>query len=505
MEYFLETYIKIITLDGGLEDFHPYKYQSKIAKTVQHNRFVIIRQPRQSGKTTCVAAIILWHVLFKSEYTVAICANKAKNAAGVLARIKLAYEYLPKWMQQGITTWNKGDIELENHSRILTYATSADACRSESINMLYLDELAFVAKNIQVEFFESVYPTISSGATTKILITSTPKGLEMFYKLWTEAVGKKNTYVPIDVHWSEVPGRDEKWKEETIKNIGQQSFDQEFGCDFIGSSDTLIAASALKRIPFIDPVRNISDLKIYKEPLEEHSYCCIVDTSRGVGLDYSAFVIIDITAPPYEVAATYRNNMIAPIQYPLVIHSALKLYNEALVLVEINDIGEQVASILWDDLEYEGLIMTTLRGAKGVVMGGGYGKNSRYGVRTTTQVKALGCSNLKGLLEHEKLITNDINILDELTTFVAVRNSYEASTGNHDDLVMCLVLFSWMTDQQYFKEMTDSDMRSLIYKQNEERAEEEVMDFVLDDGHDEGMKEFDMGCFSPLYDESFWT
>lgn len=483
-EYFIHNYVKIVTLDYGVQQFAPYAYQDNIINTVQESRFVIVKCGRQQGKTTIISAILLWHILFTEYFTIAICANKAKNSASVLARVKLAYSYLPKWMQQGIVTWNKGDIELENGSKVLTYATSEDACRGETINMLYLDEFCFVPRNIQVSFFESVYPTISSGKSSKILITSTPKGLDYFYKLWTEAKEGKNSYVPIEVHWSDIPGRDEEWKEETIGNIGQAAFDVEYECQFLGSTNTLISTNTLKTIPHIDPIAEQDSLTVYQYPITSHEYILMADTGRGVGADFSTFIIIDITTLPYQIVSVYRDNNIAPTLFPTHIAAAGKSYNEALALIETNDLGEQVVNILYNELEYDSTLFTTHRGRKGVVLGGGFGKSSSLGIRTTKTTKAKGCSNLKSIIESGKLIINDLETLFELTNFVSVKASYEADTGYHDDLVMCLVLFAWMVDQSHFKELTSIDLRSLLHADKEARESNQILNFLVSTGHE---------------------
>ena len=489
-EYFITKYIKIVSLDEGLVPFNLYDYQEEIVKIIHSNRFVIAKLPRQSGKSTTVVSYILHYVLFNQSMNVAILANKQATARDILSRLKLAYEYLPLWLQQGIVEWNKGSIELENGSKILASSTSASAVRGGSFNMIFLDEFAHVPTGIAEEFFSSVYPTITSGQSTKVLMVSTPNGLNMFYHYWrgaTKKIGEpgKNEYVPIEVYWKQVPlypggpKRDDKWKEETITNTSEQQFQSEFECDFIGSTHTLISSHKLKSLSWISPIiRNTDGLTIYEEPIKDHTYICTVDTSRGQGKDYSAFTIVDISEMPYRLVAKYRNNIISPMIYPTVIKALCEQFNKAFCLIEINDIGGQVADILHADLEYENVLMVNTRGRKGQVISGGFGGSStQMGVRTTQVVKKLGCSVLKSLIEEDKLIIEDMETVGELITFVAKKQSFEADAGHNDDLVMCLVLFGWLSRQDYFKELTNVDTRTAIYEDEISRLEDEMTPF----------------------------
>jgi hypothetical protein len=489
-EYFIKKYIKVVSLDEGLVPFELYDYQEEIVETIHNNRFVIAKLPRQSGKSTTVVSYILHYVLFNQSMNVAILANKQATAREILSRLKLAYEYLPIWLQQGIVEWNKGSLELENGSRILASSTSASAVRGGSFNMIFLDEFAHVPTGIAEEFFSSVYPTITSGQSTKVLMVSTPNGLNMFYHYWkgaTKKVGEpgKNEYIPIEVHWSQVPMypggpvRDEKWKKETIANTNEQQFQSEFECDFIGSTHTLISSHKLKSLSWVSPiVKNTDGLTIYEEPKEDHTYVCTVDTSRGQGKDYSACTMIDITQMPYKLVAKYRNNIISPMVYPTVIKSLCDQFNKAFCLIEINDIGGQVADILHADLEYENVLMCSTKGRKGQVISGGFGGGSaQMGVRTTQVVKKLGCSVLKSLIEEDKLIVEDMETVGELITFIAKKQSFEADDGHNDDLVMCLVLFSWLSRQDYFKDLTNVDTRTAIYEDEIARLEDEMTPF----------------------------
>jgi hypothetical protein len=490
--YFIQKYVKIISLDKGLVPFELYDFQEEMVRTIHTNRFVIAKLPRQSGKSTIVTAYILHYILFNQSVNVAILANKLSTARELLSRLKLAYEYLPKWLQQGVLEWNKGSIQLENGSKVLASATSSSAVRGGSFNMIFLDEFAYVPQNVAEEFFSSVYPTISSGQETKVFIVSTPHGMNLYYKLWTDAANGRNSYIPIDVHWTDVPGRDEKWKDETIANTSEEQFRTEFECDFVGSVHTLISPSKLKTLAYVDPVfKNGEGFKVYAKPEEKHGYVMTVDVSRGTGNDYSAFSIIDITTTPYKLVATFRNNTMSPLVFPNAIHVAAKQYNNAHVLVEINDMGGQVADVLHAELEYENILSATMRGRKGQVLDGGFGSGqSQFGVRTTEVVKRTGCSILKSLVESEKMIIQDFDMIKELFSFVAKKNSFEAEIGYNDDLVMTLVLFGWLSTQPYFKDLSSLDIRKDIYQDTISKLEEEMTPFgFMDDGIEEPVPE----------------
>jgi hypothetical protein len=480
--YFVETYVKIVNIDKGLVNFNLYDYQRNIVETAVEDRFVICKMPRQCGKTTTIVGVMLWYVLFHQNYSVAILAHKLQQAREILSRIQLAYEHLPKWIQQGIVEWNKGNLELENGSKILASATSSSAIRGGSFNLVYLDEFAFVENNMQEDFFASVYPTISSGTTSKVLITSTPNGLNMFYKLWVDSEEGKNDYTRIDVHWSQMPGRDEKWKQETIRNTSEDQFRVEFECEFIGSSHTLISATKLRVLRSIQPILSNPDTRIYAQPIVGRQYFTVVDTARGVEGDYSAFIVFDVSELPYRIVATYKNNMVSPLLYPNIVFQLSKHYNNAYVLVETNDIGEQIANILQHDLEYEGILTTVNNGRSGQVISPGFGQQTRLGVRTTKAVKRIGCMGLKTQVESDKLIINDDRVLYELFRFVNIGESYEAEEG-HDDLVMCCVLFAWAMGQTYVKELTSVDLRQKLEEETETALEESMMPIgIIDRG-----------------------
>ena len=482
--YFAKNYIKIVSLDEGLVHFKMWDFQEELIKNFHENRFNICKMPRQTGKSTTCVAYLLHYIVFNDSVNVGILANKAATARELLGRLQTAYENLPKWMQQGILSWNKGSMELENGSKILAASTSASAVRGMSFNIIFLDEFAFVPNHIAEAFFSSVYPTITSGKSTKVIMVSTPCGMNHFYRYWHDAQRGKNEYTATEVHWSEVPGRDDAWKEQTIKNTSEQQFKVEFECEFLGSVDTLISVTKLRNLVFEDPlVNNHKGLLVYEHPIKGNDYIITVDTARGIDHDSSAFIVFDITTYPYKTVARYKNSEIKPMLFPNIIHDTARAYNEAYVLVEINDIGEQVASIMQYDLEYENMLMCAMRGRNGQQVGSGFsGSKTQMGVRMTQAVKKLGCSNLKTLMEDDKIVTNDYDIIAELTTFVQKKQSWEAEDGCHDDLAMCLVIFAWLVAQDYFKEMTDTDVRKRIYEEQKNQIEQDMapFGFILD-------------------------
>ena len=481
--YFISNYIRIVSLDEGLVPFNMFPFQKEMVGTVHNNRFTICKMPRQSGKSTTLVSYILYYVLFNSNMNVAILANKASTARDILGRLQLAYENLPKWLQQGVMSWNKGSLDLENGSRVVASSTSSSAVRGGSYNMIFLDEFAFVPNTVAEDFFSSVYPTISSGKSTKVIIVSTPNGMNLFYKLWVDAENKRNSYNIIDVHWSEVPGRDAKWREETIANTSEEQFRREFECEFLGSANTLIAPAKIKSMAFQNVMKTSAGLDMYEKPVKGNTYIIIADVSRGTNNDYSAFVVFDVTTVPYKIVAKYRNNEIKPLLFPNIIHDVALAYNQAYTLVEVNDIGEQVAIALQFDLEYENLIMASMRGRAGQIVGGGFsGGKAQLGVRTTKAVKKMGCSNLKQIVETDKLIINDYDLIKEFSTFILKGQSYEAEEGHTDDLVMCCVLFGWLVQQTYFKELTDDDIRERMYKEQQNQLEQDMapFGFILD-------------------------
>jgi phage FluMu gp28-like protein len=483
--YFAKNYIKIVHVDKGLVPFKMYDYQENITRKITDNRRLAVLTARQSGKTTTAMAIILHYVLFNEFKTVAILANKGDAAREVMARVKLAFEALPKWLQQGVEEWNKGNIALENGCQVLAGTTSSSAIRGKSVNFLYLDEVAFIEG--YDDFFASVYPTISSGESTKLLMTSTPNGLNHFWKTCTGAKEGTNGYEYEEVMWHDVPGRDEKWRKETIEALDhdEEKFNQEYCCQFLGSSGTLIAGWKLKELLHQTPIAQHDGFMQYEKPIKERQYSMTVDVARGKGLDYSCFSVIDITEMPYKQVAMFRDNMVGPIDFASVVYRIGQMYNTAAVLIEVNDIGEQVADVLLMDYGYDNILYTANNGRSGKMLTGGFGKKVDNGIRTTKNVKATGCSMLKMLVEQNQLIIQDYDTIQEISRFSKKANSFEAESGFHDDLVMNLVLFAWMTEQAYFKDMTDINTLIKLREKTEEQIEEELLPFgLIDSGED---------------------
>jgi hypothetical protein len=504
--YFAEKYLQIVHVDHGLIPISLYEYQKEIIEKITNTRRVTVVTSRQAGKTTTAVAVILHYILFNDYKTVALLANKGDSAREILDRIKIAYEALPKWVQQGVIEWNKGSVEFENGSKIIAAATSSSGIRGKSVSFLYIDEAAFVDN--WDEFFASVFPTISSGKTTKILFTSTPNGLNHFYKTCEGAKDGKNGYQYVEVQWSKVPGRDEEWKADTLASMDfdLEKFAQEFECQFLGSSGTLIDGSKLKTLTPKNPLISSGGVSLYQEPIPDHNYFCIVDVSRGKGLDYSAFHIIDGTDMPYNQVCTFRDNNVAPIEYTEIIYRTCKKYNNALVLVEINDIGGQIPDLLSYDYEYDNILFTESGGRAGKRISAGFGKNLDKGVRTTKQVKSIGCSVLKLLVEQEQLIINDFNTISELSTFSRKGVSFEAESGSHDDLVMGLVLFAWLSDQQYFKQLTDNNTLAALRERSQEEIMENLLPFgIMDDGINDVEMNEDYSEFKSQLREDNWV
>jgi len=481
--YFAQNYIKIVHVDHGLITIDLYDYQREIIEKFNNNRRTTVVTSRQAGKTTTAVVVILHYILFNDYKRVGLLANKGDSAREILERIKIAFEALPNWLQQGVVEWNKGSVQLENGSTVLAAATSSSNIRGKSMNLLYIDETAFVEG--WDEFSASVLPTISSGNTTKVLYTSTPNGLNHFYKVCVGAREKTNGYAFVEVPWNRVPGRDVAWKKEALDTLDGdlQKFAQEYECEFQGSSGTLIDGSKLKQLVPKDPLVHKNNLYLYEKYTEGHQYVCIVDVSRGKGLDYSAFSIIDITKMPYKQVCTFKDNMITPIEYAEIIYRTCKSYGECAVLVEINDIGQQVSEVLHHDYEYESVLYTESAGKMGKRISSGFGKGSDAGIRTTKSVKAIGCNMVKLMIEQDQLIINDMNTISELSTFSRKATSYEAEPGCNDDLVMSLVLFGWLSDQQYFKDITNINTLAKLREKSEEDMMDDLTPFgFIDDG-----------------------
>lgn len=473
--YFARKYCKVISLDRGLVPFDLYPYQEKMFDHFNKNRFNIVLACRQSGKSISSVAYLLWFALFNPEKTIAVLANKGATAREMLARITLMLENLPFFLQPGTKALNKGSIEFSNNSRIIAAATSGSSIRGMSVNLLYLDEFAFVER--ASEFYTSTYPVVSSGKDTKVIITSTANGIgNMFHKIWEGAVQGTNEYKPFRVDWWDVPGRDEKWKQQTISNTSQLQFDQEFGNTFFGTGDTLISSHILleQKAEEYKSYLEGGSLLIYNEPIKNHNYVMTVDVSKGRGQDYSTFNVIDISVRPFKQVAVYRNNTISPILFPNIIYKYAKVYNEAYVIVESNDQGSVVVNGLYYDLEYENLHMESMI------------RTDRIGVEMNKKVKRIGCSAIKDIIENRKLHIVDPETILEMSTFTARGVSYEASEGNHDDLMMNLVMFGYFATGRNFEELTTVNLKDMMFAQRVKEIEDELVPFgFINDGQDD--------------------
>ena len=486
--YFATHYVKIVNVDHGLMLFEMWDFQKRLLETFSKNRFVITKMPRQTGKSSTVIAYLLHQIIFKKDYKIAILANKGNQARELLSRLQLAYENMPMWMQQGVVIWNRGDIKLENGCKVVAGSTTSDSIRGDTFNLLFMDEFAHIPNTKAEDFFNSTYPTISSGKTSQVIIVSTPKGLNMFHKLWKKAVDKESEYIPVEVHWSQVPGRDQAWKEQTIKNTSERQFQQEFETEFLGSSNTLISGSKLSTLKWNRPIREEGFLKIYEEVKENHTYALMVDVAHGQNLDASAFSVIDVTTIPYVQVATFNDDAIQPLMYPTILYNIARYYNDAYLLVEINDIGQQIADILHYELEYENLVKVEVKQKQGQKVSGGYVKRVQMGLKSSSATKRIGCANLKTLIESDKLIIQDEKTINELYTFVADKDSFAADKGQavHDDMVSPLVFFGWFISQRYIRDGLGNDIRKTLQLEQLNMAEDDIAPPpIIDNGVDD--------------------
>lgn len=473
--YFVKNYMKITHVDDGLVAFKPYDYQEKLLHHLKDNRFSIILSARQTGKTTSTIGYLLHYTLFNDYKQVGVLANKGDMAQEILERYQLAYENLPFWMQAGVVEWNKTNILLENGCKILTSATGGSAARGKSFSCLFLDEAAFVPSNVWDPFWKSIYPTISSGKKTKVIMVSTPNGLNHYHTMWEAAIKGKSSFKPMEVKWYDVPGRDEAWKLETIANTSQGAFAQEHECEFMGSSNTLINSYTIANLAIKAPIFEYDGYHVFTPPKPGHSYVITVDVSHGKGLDYQAFSVIDISEYPFEQVASFYNADMSPLLYPSVINKVGMDYNMAWLLVENNDMGANVINILNYDLEYENIVSPQTETGK-----------YTEGLRTTPRTKSIGCSTMRDLLESTKLIIRDNRLKEELIGFGIKGSSYAAEEGYHDDLVMGIVNFSYLTTTDEFQNLNDHDIRSALFEQRMQDIEEDLCAFAIcDDGIDD--------------------
>lgn len=483
--YFISNYIHIVHPDRGVVKMDLYDYQERMVNTYNANRKVVFLTARQQGKTTVSAAYFVWYVLFNDNKTVAVLANKQQTADEIMGRIRMMFENLPKWIQQGTAEWNKRSVTLENGSKIFCSATSSSAIRGRSISLLYIDEFAFVENNLADEFFTAVYPTITAGKETKVFITSTPNGFNHFHKIWNEAEKGLNGFIPLRIHWHETPGRDEKWKEEQLKVLGEMKFAQEVEAEFMGSSRQLLSAATLAALTYDIPIKEFKEgeyqgLKIYKEPKKDCRYTITVDVSRGRHLDSSAFMVFDVTEYPHKIVASFNCNNISPLMFAALVYKLAQKYNDAFVLIEINDVGAQVAEEIYYTYEYENLYWT-----KAGDQLGKKGSDDYPGIRTTKKTKSMGCANLKDIIEKKQLIINDYLAIQELSTFIQNdAGTWQADEGFHDDSVACLWLFGWLISQSWFVDEFDRSIRNQMYQNAVAEMEDKLVPFLFSDGRD---------------------
>lgn len=525
--YFITKYVKIITLDEGVVAFKLWDFQNRLITTVNEDRFTICKMPRQSGKSTTIIAYFLWFLLFNKHKRIGILANKRDLAVELLSRLQLAFELLPQWLQQGVKTWNKTKLSFENGCEIQAHATSGMSVRGQTFNIVLLDEFAHIEANLANKFWTSTFPVISSGTSSKVIIVSTPNGMNLFYDLWEAASldhnnSKWNQFTPVEVHYTEVPGREKpEWAEKMISILGQDRFDQEFGTEFLGSGSTLITGRFLKTMVTVAPKTTQNHLDVYEEPQTDvdevtglkqpHAYVIAIDTGRGKQLDYSCMSVIDVTNVPYKVVAKYRSNEIVPVLFADVILIVARRYNNAFIIIEVDGPGYQVADDLHHVHEYENIFVVATKGRSGQILVTGFGhsgKNISRGVKMSPPVRRTGCMNLKSLLETKRLVTYDHEIKSELTTFSLKGDRYEAEEGKHDDLVMTLVTFSWLTTQKHFRDMMESKIRQSLQVEFEPQMDYGLVPFgssFIQNGQEKEKPQLESGDLWMRVADNIWT
>ena len=460
--HFIEKYTQIISLDEGLVPFNLRGYQENLINHFNDNRFSVVLAARQSGKSITSCAYLLWYLLFTPEVTVAILANKGAIAREMVSRIVTMLETVPFFLQPGVKILNKGNIEFGNDSKLVAAATSSSSIRGMSINMLYLDEFAFVED--AETFYTATYPVITSGKDSKVIITSTANGVgNMFHKIYESAVHGNSEYKSFLINWFDVPGRDEEWKKMTIANTSEAQFEQEYGNSFLGTGNTLINADTLLGLRAIDPDWHKDNVNVYERPKYGHTYITTVDVSQGRGIDYSTFSIFDVTAKPFKQVCTFRDNMISPMLFPDLINKYCRPYNESLVIIENNAEGSMVATQLHYDIEYPNVFVQ------------GMTKSTDIGITMSRKIKRVGCSTLKELLEENRLTVVDRYTITELMTYVNKGSSFEADRGYHDDMVMNCVLFSWFVTTDFFTNLTDTAVKDLLYAEQQKLIEDDML------------------------------
>lgn len=482
--YFIANFVKITQVDEGIITFKPWKFQETVIHALETNRFVIAKLPRQSGKSTVIiCGYFLWYILFHTDVSVALLANKEETAIMLLDRLKESFELLPRFLKQGVEKWDQKLIKLGNKARVRAAACSGSAIRGDTFNIVFLDEFAFVPANIAEEFMASVFPVISSGKTTKLFIVSTPNGFNLFHKIFVQAEQGKNDYKALQYTWRDVfyaknPTATEtealKWRSDTIKNMAnnEQKFQQEFECDFLGSANSLVAPWKLAQIDFREPLEHRGKLRVYQKPIHlsedgpAHVYVCTVDVAQGQLLDSSVVQVIDITSSPFVQVGCYQDNSIKPAQLGQVVVQIARWYNDAFLFFEINGEALATALICQEDFQYENIIHVFMHKKKGQQLSAGFTPTARIGLKSTEATKRIGCTGLKSLLEGDKLVIVDYETKAQLGTFVAQINKrtglptiYGAELGNHDDCISPLVLLGWLSLQQGFENYIGKPMR----------------------------------------------
>lgn len=480
--YFAQTYCAITHIDYGVIKVQLRDYQKDMLKIMAGSRMSVSKLSRQLGKTTAVAIYLAHYVCFNKAKAVGILAHKGSMSAEVLDRTKQAIELLPDFLQPGIVEWNKGSIELDNGSSIGAYASSPDAVRGNSFSLIYIDECAFIP-NFQ-DAWLAIQPVISSGRHSKILITTTPNGMNHFYDIWTAAVEGKSGFVPYEAEWNSVKERlyDDNdifddgwsWSSTTIFGSSVDQFRQEHRGVFSGGSGTLISGMKLAIMSHLNPINNTSETRFFKfkEPSPERKYIATLDSAEGRGQDYHALNIIDVTEDKWEQVAVLHSNTISHLILPDIILKYLNEYNEAPIYIELNSTGVSIAKSLYLDLEYENVICDNF---------------NDLGMKQTKRSKAIGCSILKDLIEKDKLIINYKETISELRTFIAKGVSWAAENGSNDDLVMSLVIFAWLSNQQKFNEYINKDdhrLASSIFRNELEEMNDDYSPVVILDTTD---------------------
>ena len=490
IKYFLKTYVKIISLDKGIVNFNMFEYQERFIDILKNNNRIVALQPRQTGKSITSSAFILHYAIFNPNSYIAILANKARTARPILNKIKNMYRSLPIWLQVGVEEWSKGSIVLGNGTQLIAEATTESGIRGDSAKILFIDETGFIDNNLWDGFWSSVYPVVSSSKDAKIILSSTPHGINHFHKIWAEAKEGINGFTPFRAYWNEHPERDDAWKEKTILEIGETRWRVEFECAFQGSSGTLISGQKLESIPFSNPIKTKMENKflIYEEPKDKRKYVLISDFGEGLGAgDYTTCHVIDVTEATWHQVAVYRDNEILFRETPSMLSRIGKYYNNALIIGEANTIGLGILDDLNFDEEYENIFF-----------GDDLAKETRhayFGMKMTSKTKKMGNQYLKEYVENDTLVVYDHETIAELSTYIKRKESYSAEDGKHDDLVTPLVLFSnFMQNKNYVEEWLGTPTYNKR-DQKMSKLDEEIMPLGfhhdgetlinLDDGDDE--------------------